>query len=182
MTDKKIKFTTDFGQPELQEYKDKPQINDVQIKSAKHFVVGDGTFSELVRLNDKGKIALDDLQMPVKQVNYSMMVPGTVKAWHVHQSQDEIWYPTPQSGPLIIGLMDIREESETKGNIMRIIAGGGQAKLIYIPRGVAHGVANPTNKQAGLVYLVSNHFSGEDEYRLPFDTQVGENFWQIQPG
>jgi len=166
-----------------QEYTSKPEIEGVKVVQAKHFITEDGTFSEVCRLSTGGKISFEGLpEMVVRQINYSMMIPGTTKAWHFHLNQDEIWMPTPDSSPLIVGLMDVRKESSTKGEVMRLILGQGKPYQVYIPRGVAHGVANRSQEKAGLIYLVSNHFDGTDEHRLPYDHQVGKDFWEIQPG
>ncbi len=166
-----------------QEYESRPQIEGVCIAQAKHFTAEDGTFSEVTRLSEAGKIEFEGLpEMEVRQINFSMMIPGTTKAWHFHLNQDEVWMPTPDSPPLIIGLMDLREKSTTKGEVMRLILGQGKPYQVHIPRGVAHGVANRSQEKAGLIYLVSNHFDGTDEHRLPYDHQVGRDFWEVQPG
>lgn len=165
-----------------QEYGEKTIIEGVRIIEAKHFIAEDGSFSEIVRLNEEGMLEIEGLPpFQLRQINYSEAIPGTTKAWHFHLKQDEIWYVEPK-GRLIVGLLDLRENSRTKERVMRLVLGGGKAKLLYIPRGVAHGLSNRSGETVGMVYLVNNQFDGTDEWRLPSDTEVGENFWEIQKG
>jgi len=167
---------------ERQKYEKKIEIEDVRILEAKHFITEDGTFSEIVRLKEGGELEIEGIpSFALRQVNYSEAIPGTTKAWHFHLKQDEIWY-VESRGRLIVGLLDLRENSETKGEVMRLILGGGRARLLYIPRGVAHGLANRSQKTVGMVYLVNKQFDGTDEWRLPPDTKVGNDFWEIQRG
>jgi len=165
-----------------QEYGEKRLIGGVRILEAKHFITDDGSFSDIVRLKESGALEIEGIPpFQLKQINYSEAIPGTTKAWHFHLKQDEIWYVEPR-GRLIVGLLDLRKDSPTKGEVMRLILGGGRARLLYIPKGVAHGLANRSEETVGMVYLVNRQFDGTDEWRLPPETTVRENFWEIQRG
>jgi len=166
----------------LQENGEKEEIDGVKIVEIieKNFVVGDGRFVEVGRLSEEGTL-LDLPELKVRQINYAEMVPGTRKAWHLHKRQDEAWFIHPNSR-LIVGFMDIREDSHTQGHIQRRVLGGGKAHLVFIPKGVAHGLSNPYPESASMNYLVDQHYDGSDEYRLPFDFKVGEDFWEIRTG
>jgi dTDP-4-dehydrorhamnose 3,5-epimerase len=153
----------------------------VQILDLRMFVDDGGSFNELIRLGDDGSVAA----LPafrVRQSSYSEVLPGVIKAWHLHDVQDDLWF-VPPSQRLLVGLLDVRENSATYKQSMRTILGGGAAKLLYIPAGVAHGAANPWQNPAGLIYYVSSQFdaANPDELRLPWDT-LGTEFWQIQQG
>lgn len=165
-----------------QEYGERRLIEGVKILDAKHFITEDGSFSEIVRLKEGGVLEIEGIpSFQLRQINYSEVIPGTTKAWHFHLKQDEIWYVEPK-GRLIVGLLDLRKDSPIKGEVMRLILGGGKARLLYIPKGVAHGLANRSGETVGMVYLVDRQFDGTDEWRLPPDTGVRENFWEIQKG
>ena len=167
---------------EREKYEKKPLIKGVRIIEAKHFVTEDGSFAEIVRLKEGGELEIEGLpSFQLRQINHSEAIPGTTKAWHFHLKQDEIWYVEPR-GRLIVGLLDLRKDSDTKGEVMRLILGGGRARLLYIPRGVAHGLANRSQETVGMVYLVNRQFDGTDEWRLPPEIEVGEDFWEIQAG
>jgi len=163
-----------------QTYGKKPQIEGVKIVQIKRFLTEDGAFSEVLRLNNGRVNQPGELKnFQVAQVNYSLVVPGSVKAWHLHLKQDEFWFIQPE-GCLLVGLLDVREDSSTKGVSMRQVMGRGQTNLLYVPRGVAHGMANPYQKGAVVVYFTNNQFDGTDEKRLPLDFGVEKDFWEVK--
>lgn len=163
-------------------YGGQKNIKDVKVLELKRFAGEDGSFNEIVRL-DGGKVVIPSefYGFEIKQLNHSKVVPGTVKAWHLHHNQDEIWFVHPES-KLIVGLLDVRDDSPTKNISMKFSFGDGKAYIVYIPRGVAHGVSNPYSKEMTMTYLVNNWFSGEDELRLPFKYIVGKEFWELSKG
>lgn len=165
-----------------QDYSSQEIIEGVRVVELKRFTGEDGSFNELVRL-EGGKVVQPEevKRFEIKQINHSRVVPGTVKAWHWHKDQDEIWFIHPES-KVIVGLLDIREESKTSKKFMKLSLGDGRAHLVYIPKGVAHGLSNPYNKDATMTYLVNSHFEMEDELRLPFDFIVGDDFWELEEG
>jgi dTDP-4-dehydrorhamnose 3,5-epimerase len=163
-------------------YSPQKTIQDVKMIELKRFTGEDGSFNEAVRI-DNGKVVLPSelYGFEVKQINHSRVVPNTVKAWHLHQNQDEIWFIHPEA-KLIVGLLDVRENSPTNGLSMKFALGDGRAHLLYIPRGVAHGLSNPYYQDATMTYLVNNWFDGADELRLPYYYIVDREFWDLSRG
>jgi dTDP-4-dehydrorhamnose 3,5-epimerase len=140
-----------------------------------------GSFAELVRLDDNGRLlAFPDFQ--VRQSSYSQVLPGAIKAFHLHYNQEDVWF-VPPTDRLLIGLIDCRESSPTYKASMRFVMGGGKAQLLYIPRGVAHGGGCIGNEPSTILYYVNQHFNLDDpdEHRLPWDT-LGKEFWEITQG
>jgi dTDP-4-dehydrorhamnose 3,5-epimerase len=166
-----------------QDYQKPPLPKGVKIVEIKRFTGEDGAFNELVRLDSQGKVVIPkELRgFSVRQINHSLIVPAAIKAWHLHFKQDEIWFIHPDSA-LIIGLLDVRQKSKTKNLKVRLALGRGKAHLVYIPRGIAHGLANPYQEPATMTYLVNNHFDPLDEKRLPAEFGVEEDFWQLKKG
>lgn len=162
-----------------QDYSPQPRIDGVQIIDLPLFTDEGGHFMELGRYT--AGIHAQFPNFEIKQVNYSEMVPSLIKGTHVHFQQEDIWF-IPPNHRLLVGLMDVREDSPTKGVKMRFVMGAGRARLLYIPRGVAHAAANLWEKNAAIVYFVNNEFSAEpdttDERRLPWDI-FGEGFWEF---
>ena len=160
-----------------QDYTAKEKIDGVQIVEYKVFTGEDGDFSEIAKLNDGKMEAFPNFH--VQQINRSMVVPGAIKAWHFHLKQDEVQTILPEDR-LIVGLWDLRENSKTKGQTMRLSLGGGKAHLLYIPKGVAHGYMNSYKKSATVLYFVSEVFDPKnpDELRLPWDA-MGKEFWEL---
>lgn len=164
-----------------QEYTRRTPIDGVQVIDLRLMIDDGGSFAELVRFDETGHL----LQIPsfqVRQSSYSLVLPGAIKAFHLHYNQEDVWF-VPPTDRLLIGLIDCRNDSPTKGTSMRLVMGGGKAQLLYIPRGVAHGGANIGTQNATILYYVNQHFSLDDpdERRLPWDI-LGADFWEMTPG
>lgn len=161
----------------LQDYSSQILLDGVQIINLKSFPSDEGDFGELIRITDSGEFE----QVPgfkMMQMNRTRLFPGSIKAWHMHQNQDEIWYVPPHF-QLFMGLWDTRKESPTTNKTMRLNTGAGRSQMIYIPRGVAHGSANFSSQDVELFYFVNQKFNLEapDEFRLHWDI-LGEDFWK----
>ena len=164
------------GKIYIQDYSAKPTIESVKIIPVKTWVSEDGDFSEIIRM-ENGKVAgLEDFE--VVQLNRSRLLPGSVKGWHLHFEQVDIFY-LPPSDFLLVGLWDLRRNSKTNGVSMKITLGAGQSSLLYIPRGVAHGMTNVSNQEIELFYFVNKQFDfkNPDERRLTWNS-LGADFWQ----
>lgn len=166
----------------VQNYAAQPRIDGVQIIDMPVMSDDGGSFLELSRfVNDR---FTNFPEFEIKQMNYSEMLPGVVKAAHLHFHQEDIWF-VPPADRLLIGLLDVREGSVTHGVKMRFVMGAGKARLLYIPRGVAHGAANLWDAPAAILYLVNNQFEADpektDEHRLPW-TVFGDGFWEMTKG
>lgn len=159
-----------------QAYKEKVDIEGVSLISLKNNVGEDGDLGEVIRTTDNGEVE----QIPgfkIAQINRTKLYSGAIKGWHVHFRQEDVWFVLPSSH-LIVGLWDLRKSSKTKGSVMRLALGGGNSQLLFIPRGVAHGSVNISQKEAEVFYFVNKKFNIEDpdEKRLPWDS-LGVDFW-----
>lgn len=165
-----------------QDYSAKTSIEGVHFTALKRFLDDGGTFSELARI-DNGQLQGGN-HFSVRQFNYSTMMPGTIKAFHMHFTQTEYWFVPPESR-LLVGLIDTRANSKTAGATMRFVMGDGNARLLYIPNGVAHGAANLGTAMAQIIYIVDQQFSPDptltDEHRLPWNA-AGDHFWTMERG
>lgn len=165
----------------VQDYNKKPTIEGVQLIDLKLMMDDGGCFTELLRFDENGNFTHIP-EFKVRQTNYSQMMPGVIKAFHLHFNQEDVWFINPYDR-LLIGLFDARKDSKTYNHSMRFVMGGGRPQLLYIPRGVAHGLANLWSAPASMIYFVNQFFdvSEPDEHRLPWDI-LGEDFWQIKKG
>lgn len=165
-----------------QDYRAVERIADVEFLELREFTDDGGSFLELGRL-DAGMLQ-GASNAEIRQVNYSTIVPGAVKAAHLHQRQTDFWF-VPSHDRLLVGLKDVRAESPTYGKVMRFVLGAGRSRMVRIPPGVAHGVANPYTRTMALLYFVTAQFDPQaetcDEFRLPPDS-FGSHFWEIQAG
>jgi dTDP-4-dehydrorhamnose 3,5-epimerase and related enzymes len=164
-----------------QEYSKKPVIEGVKVIDLRLMTDDGGAFAEMVRFDEEGRLVpIPDFK--VRQASYSHIMPGAIKAFHMHYNQEDVWF-VPPTDNLLVGMVDARANSPSYEVTMRLVLGGGKAQLLYIPRGVAHGCANIGVRPATILYFVNQHFNIEDpdERRLPWDI-LGAEFWQMTPG
>jgi dTDP-4-dehydrorhamnose 3,5-epimerase len=164
-----------------QEYGGARRIDGVQFIDLRLMADDGGSFAELIRLDEHGCLeAIPSFQ--VRQSSYSQVQPGTIKAFHLHYNQEDVWF-VPPGDRMLVGLFDLREHSPTAQVSMRFMLGGAKAQLLYIPRGVAHGAANLGTAPATIVYFVNQQFNlaDPDERRVPWDI-LGADFWEPTPG
>ncbi len=159
-----------------QNYSSNESIDGVEIIELETHVGEQGDFSEVLVLNEAGEVeGIPGFKLA--QINRTRLLPNSIKAWHLHLKQYEMWFVPPTS-QLFVGLWDVRKDSSTSGKSLRINMGGGKSEILIIPKGVAHGSGNFSGKEAELIYFVNRSFNREnpDEHRLPWDT-LGSDFW-----
>lgn len=181
-----IRLSRQLSRQEYDRPKEEPSvIEGVRVvELRKFFKVEDGLFGEVFRLDDGRLVDQLGEEFPdfqVRQVNYSETIPSQIKAWHLHERQDEIWI-IPPTTRMIVGILDMRQESPTRYTRMRLVKFNDKAWVIYLPRGVAHGLSTPYPETARMIYLVNNYFDGTDEWRLPYNHIIGREFWRLARG
>jgi dTDP-4-dehydrorhamnose 3,5-epimerase len=167
---------------QVQAYGPSATITGVQLVDLKRHADDGGSMTELARLLDGHPEAFADFT--VRQINYSEVEAGAIKAFHLHSRQTDVWY-VPPSDRMLVVLFDAREGSATEGVRMRLTLGNGSSRLLRIPPGVAHGVRNISTTIGRIIYLVDVAFSPDptlcDEGRLPWDF-TGEDVWDVARG
>ncbi len=165
-----------------QDYAGTPRIDGVEIVDLVRFNDDGGAITELGRLTAGIHGQLQGFEC--KQINYSEVTAGAIKAYHMHQRQTDVWYVPPNDRFLLV-LHDARTGSPTEGTTMRFILGDGNNRLVRIPPGVAHGTKNLGADTGRIIYMVDVHFSTNpgqcDEGRLPWDF-LGEGIWEVTKG
>lgn len=165
-----------------QDYGAKTPIQGVEIVELRRFNDDGGAITELGRLTAGMHGQLPGFEC--KQVNYSEVEPGAIKAYHMHHRQTDVWY-VPPCDKLLLVLHDCRAGSPTEGATMRFVLGDGKDRLVRIPPGVAHGTRNLAQERGRIIYMVDVQFSvkpGEcDEGRLPWDF-LGAEVWEMVRG
>lgn len=120
-----------------------------------------GFFREIIRVSD------EFFPEGFGQWSHSLMYPGVIKAWHLHEKQVDWWYVG--SGVLRVALHDRRTKSSTYGTPEEFLMGDEQPTgVLRIPPGVAHGckcISGPAN----LFYITSNVYNPDDELRVAHD-------------
>lgn len=167
---------------QLQAYGPAPAIEGVQLVDLRRHHDDGGSMTELARLVEGRPEALAGFT--VRQINFSEIEPGVIKAFHLHVRQTDVWY-VPPSDHLLVVLLDVRKGSPTAGQRMRFMLGNGASRMVRIPPGVAHGARNVGPATGRIIYFTDLHFSPEpsacDEGRLPWD-YAGAEIWEIARG
>ncbi len=151
-------------------------LEGVKIVTLKNIPSEEGDFSEVMRFKKREVELIPGFN--VAQINRTLLLPGSIKAWHLHFQQDYVWYISPFSH-LVVGLWDLRKRSETKGKTMRMVMGAGKSQLLFIPHGVAQGAMVVSKEPVDLYVFTNLHFDLKnlDEHRLPWDS-LGSDFWK----
>ena len=167
---------------QMQSYAPRPVIDGVQIVELTCHRDDGGSMTELARLVDGAPKGLAGFTL--RQLNFSEVEPGAIKAFHLHTRQTDVWYVPPGDRFLLI-LVDVRHGSPTERASMRFMLGAGASRLVRIPPGVAHGVRNLGAATGRIIYFTDVHFSPEpsdcDEGRLPWD-YLGADVWDVTRG
>jgi dTDP-4-dehydrorhamnose 3,5-epimerase len=164
-----------------QTYTPSERIDGVEVLPLTFHQDDGGNFAELLRL-ERGQVSGLATPFEAKQVSMSLLVPGSIKAYHLHYNQEDLWF-VPPAHRLLVNLHDLREDSSTFDLHQRLVLGAGAAKLLRIPAGVAHGAANVYSQDMYLVYATSEQFSSSqpDEQRLLWDI-FGSHVWELTKG
>lgn len=166
----------------LQAYGGGSMIDGVRVVDLVRHADDGGSMTELGRLTDGRHAGLGEFT--VRQVNFSEVAPGAIKAFHLHTRQTDVWY-VPPSDRMLVVLLDVRRGSRTEGARQRLMLGNGSSRLLAIPPGVAHGVRNVGRDTGRIIYFTDLHFSPEpatcDEGRLPWDFS-GADVWEVSRG
>src|SRR5213593_128740 len=88
----------------MQSYGPGPSIDGIELVELKRFADDAGTLTELARLSDGRAAAFAGFAL--RQINYSELSPGAIKAFHLHTRQTDIWYVPPGDRVLVV-LVDV---------------------------------------------------------------------------
>jgi dTDP-4-dehydrorhamnose 3,5-epimerase len=111
---------------------------------------------------------------PTGQVNYSVMYPNVIKAWHRHAKQTDFWLCL--HGHLKVGVYD-----EQTDRAWIAVIGEKRPGVLIIPPPLWHGAATVGVEPAGLLYYVTHQYdpAAPDEDRRDYDSVVGFP-WETQ--
>ena len=136
-------------------------------------------------VDERGKImhmmkATDPHFTTFGEIYFSCAWPGTVKAWHIHQSMTV--NNAVISGRVKLVMYDAREGSPTKGVLQEVFMGEDNYVLVQIPPGIANGYKAYGDKLVVLANCASEPHDPDEMKRLsPFDENIGYD-WSLQHG
>src|SRR5437667_9627757 len=77
----------------MQSYGPGPSIDGIELVELKRFADDAGTLTELARLSDGRAAAFAGFAL--RQINYSELSPGAIKALHLHTRETDNWTVPP---------------------------------------------------------------------------------------
>lgn len=111
----------------------------------------------------------DGLLKKFGQTTFTVAYQHTIKAFHYHKKQDDLWFVA--TGKAMVVLHDMRDDSPTCRETQVIYTEEGDYKLILIPVGVAHGYKVLSKEPVLLFYHTTESYNPKnpDEERIPYD-------------
>jgi len=102
------------------------------------------------------------------QINYSVMYPSVIKAWHRHHKQTDFWL-------CLHGHLKVGVHNQDTGQSWVKVIGDKAPGVVVIPPPLWHGAATVGPENAGLLYFVTHQYdaSAPDEDRLDWDGVAG---------
>ncbi len=134
-----------------------------------------GYFLEVTRMGQGLTTGFDPAQT---QVSAAMSYPGTIKAFHFHRHQTDVWLPV--NGMLQVALVDLRPGSETFGRKNTFYIGSLKCWQVLIPPGVGHGYKVVGDRPSMLVYVTNRLYDPKDEGRIPYNDPEIAYDWETQ--
>jgi len=150
-------------------------IEGVKVRSYELWPDDRGYFLEVVRLR-QGLAA--DFVPEQTQVSAALSYPGTIKAFHFHRHQTDLWVPA--QGMFQVTLVDLRPGSRTFALKNTLYTGALKPWQILIPPGVGHGYKVIGESPAMLVYVTNRLYDPQDEGRIPYNQPSIAYDWELQ--
>lgn len=114
------------------------------------------------------------------EIYFSCAWPGTIKAWHIHQSMTVS--NAVLSGRAKLVMFDLREGSPTKGNLQEVFFGEDNYVLVQIPPGIANGYKAFGDKLVMMANCASEAHRPEEMLRLPYADPSIPYDWTLKHG
>lgn len=134
-----------------------------------------GYFLEVARM---GQGLMADFAPASTQISTALSYPGTIKAFHFHKFQTDLWVPSV--GMFQVVLVDLRPDSRTFGRKNTMYTGALKPWQVRIPPGVGHGY-KVIGEQAGvLVYVTNRFYDPSDEGRIAYNDPSIAYDWELQ--
>jgi dTDP-4-dehydrorhamnose 3,5-epimerase len=136
-------------------------------------------------VDERGKImhmlkSTDDHFIVFGEIYFSCAWPGTIKAWHVHQSMTI--NNAVISGRAKLVLYDLRENSPTRGELQEIFLGDDNYVLVQVPPGIANGYKAYGDSMVILANAATEPHNPDEMIRIdPFSDRIPYD-WSLRNG
>ena len=151
------------------------RIDGVEVRAYDLWPDDRGYFLEVVRIRQG---LATEFPTETTQVSAALSYPDTIKAFHFHQYQTDLWVPT--QGMFQVALVDMRPGSPTYGVKNTLYAGSLKPWQIRIPPGVGHGYKVIGEGPGLLVYVTDRLYNPKDEGRIAYNDSSIAYDWETQ--
>jgi dTDP-4-dehydrorhamnose 3,5-epimerase len=124
--------------------------------------------------------ATDPHFMAFGEIYFSCAWPGTIKAWHIHQTMTV--NNAVISGRAKLVMYDLRDGSPTKGELQEVFLGEDNYVLVQIPPGIANGYKAYGDKMVILANAGTEPHDPTEMLRMPFDSPEIPYDWAVRHG
>jgi len=117
----------------------------------------------------------------VKQMNCSRSAAGVIRGLHFQRApyeQAKLVFVT--KGEIVDVIVDIRKDSPTFGEHLKIVLSSENRKRIFIPKGFAHGFLSRT-EGAELNYLVDELYNAKHDSGILYSDEDLNINWETNP-
>ncbi|MGH7233311.1 MAG: dTDP-4-dehydrorhamnose 3,5-epimerase family protein [Nitrospiraceae bacterium] len=123
-------------------------------------------------VDERGKImhmlkATDPHFINFGEIYFSCAWPGTIKAWHIHQTMTV--NNAVIAGRAKLVMYDLRKDSPTKDELQEVFFGEDNYCLVQIPPGIANGYKAYGDKLVILANCATEPHDPTEMLRLPYD-------------
>lgn len=150
-------------------------IAGVQVKPFPIWPDDRGYFLEVLRVR-QGLAA--DFPTETTQVSTALSYHGTIKAFHFHLHQTDLWVPS--IGMFQVALVDLRPSSPTYGVKNTLYVGALNPMQVLIPPGIGHGYKVIGESHGVLVYVTDRLYNPSDEGRIAYNDPSIDYDWELQ--
>lgn len=112
------------------------------------------------------------------QISAALSYPGTIKAFHFHRNQTDLWLPA--MGMFQVALVDLRPDSATFGVKNTLHLGQLRPWQVLIPPGVGHGYKVIGEHSGMLIYVTNRFYNPQDEGRIAYNDSSIQYDWETQ--
>ncbi len=136
-------------------------------------------------VDERGKImhmmkSTDEHFKEFGEIYFSCSWPGSIKAWHIHQSMTI--NNAVISGNAKLVMYDLRENSPTFGDLQEVFLGESNYVLVQMPPGIANGYKAYGDKMVILANCATEPHDPNEIIRLdPFTDKIPYN-WDLKHG
>jgi dTDP-4-dehydrorhamnose 3,5-epimerase len=126
--------------------------------------------------DDRGKVmrmlrADDPTFIQFGEIYFSVINPGTVKAWRLHKEMT--CNLAVLSGTVKLVLYDSRPNSPTYNEVQKIVIGGDNYVLVTIPPNIYNGFKNSGDSSAIIANCATHQHDSDEISRLePYDNRI----------